>query len=184
MTSLITEYRKRHGLKCIMSVDEGVTFFDSNKKPSAIVMTSSHSRSVTNCRQCLSHSGGLIGELFVHTGQCYPKQVCQLVRHEHMEADVDLHSWANKHATGISELQPFIPSEDKELDCWLWQFFIRNNPIYLRKWTNKNEIARSMEQIAWTIDSSKMPNNSRQFEAFYKYFYYTFLLGRKYTIYA
>jgi hypothetical protein len=185
VTSLITEYRKRHGLTCVMSVDEGVTFFDSNKKPSAIVMTSSHSRSVTNCRECLGHKGGLIGELFVHTGQHHPKQVYRLARHEHIEADVDLCAWANKHNPGGSKLEPFTPSSDREVECWLWQFFIRNNPAYLRKWANKEEPLRSIEQMAWTIDNSgNYPNQPRTFECFYKSLYYTFLLGRKYTIYG
>lgn len=186
MASLIVEYRKRHGLACVMSIDEGVTFFDVNKKPFAIAMTSSHSRSVTNCRECLNTTGGLIGELFVHTGKFYPKQTYNMIRHEHLEPDVDLCVWANKYASCKSKLEPFIPSSDRELECWLWQFFIHNNPIFLRKWHNRDEPMRSLEQIAWTIGNSGVnyKNNSQLFEYFYKNVYYTFLLGRRYTIYG
>lgn len=185
VTSLVTEYRKRHGITCVLSVDEGVTFFDANKKPAAIVLTSSHSRSVTNCRQCLQHKGGLIGELFVHNNQFFPKDVCQLHRHEHVEADVDLCAWANANAPGKAILEPFTASSDRELECWLWQFYIRNNPAYLRKWSNKEDPARSLEQMAWTVDSSgNSQGDLRLFESFYKSIYYTFLLGRRYTIYG
>jgi hypothetical protein len=183
--SLITEYRKRHNLNCVMSIDEGVTFFDVNKKPHAIVLTSSHSRSVTNCRACLSHSEGLIGELFIHNDACYPQNVYRMVRHEHLEADVDLCAWANTHIPGQVKLEPFITSSERKLECWLWQFYIKNHPSYHRKWANKDEPDRSLEQIAWTIDKALNYDSSpRLFESFYKSIYYTFLLGRKYTIYG
>lgn len=186
MTSLITEYRTRHNLNCVMSVDEGVTFFNINKKPFAIVLTSSHSRSVTNCRQCLSSkNGGLIGELFVHTNQCYPNQIFSLISHQHLEADVDLVDWANQYSSSKDRLDPFLPSSDLQIESWLWQFFITNNEIYKRKWVNKNETQRFLEQIAWTVDNSgNHQNNPRLYETFYKNFYCRFILGRKYTIYS
>lgn len=185
MTSLITEYRKRHGLNCVLSMDEGVTFFDAGKRPAAIVMTSSHSRSVTNCRQCLSHEGGLIGELFVHTGQSYPHPTFKMVRHEHIEADIDLRAWANRYAGEKEALEPYIAPSDRDVECWLWRFFVRNNQSFARKWQNKDEPFRSLEQIAWAIDNSGTHQSQpRVFEAFYKTLYYTFRLGRKYTIYG
>ena len=184
MTSLITEYRKRHSLNCVMSVDEGVTFFNVNKKPYAIVLTSSHSRSVTSCRKCLSpKNSGLIGELFVRTNKCFPNQMFKLISHEHLDPDVDLVDWGSKCSK--SKLEPFLPSSDLEIESWLWQFFVINNEIYKRKWVNKNEPERSLEQIAWTIDNSgNHQSHPRLYEAFYKNFYCTFILGRKYTIYS
>lgn len=183
MTSLITEYRKRHGLSCIMSVDEGVTFFDSGKKPTAIVMTSSLSRTVTNCRACLAHKGGLIGEVFVHTGKCHPEPTFRLARHQHIEADIDIRAWANEHAG--PGLEPMVARSDRDIEAWLWRFFIRNNPVFARKWANKDETLRAIEQMAWAVDNSgSHQGQPRVFDSFYKNLYYTFILGRRYTIYG
>jgi hypothetical protein len=108
-----------------------------------------------------------------------------LIRHEHIEADVDLCAWANANTPGGAKLEPFIAASDRELECWLWQFFIRNNQTYVRKWANKDEPQRSLEQMAWTVDGSGDHQcQPRLFESFYKTIYYRFLLGRRYTIYG
>jgi hypothetical protein len=186
MVSLLTEYRNRHGMNFVVGVDEGLCFFDVGKKPSAIVMTSSHSRSISTCRQCLSHQGGLLTELFVHTNTHFPNQCWKLLRHEHLDPDVDLREWVNKHARDRgAAYEPFMASDDRQLEAWLWRFFVRGNPLFNRKWTYKDEPFRSLEQMAWVIDNSgRHHNQPRLFESFYKSLFYTFMLGRKYLLYG
>ena len=178
------EYRERHGMNFVLSVDEGVCFFDQNKKPAAVVLTSSHSRNITTCRQCLRHQGGLIAELFTLTGKAFPEHVYKLTTHEHIDADLDLRKWVNDNLkTGSGTYEPVVAASDRELECWLWRFFIRHNPALPKKWANKEEPFRSLEQMAWAINN-KYSGMPKLFEGFYKNLYYIFMLGRRYLIYA
>jgi len=185
MASLIQEYRERHGMNFVLAADEGVCFFDSGKKPGAIVLTSSHSRNITTCRGCLKPHGGLVAELFVQTGRAYPEATYRLFRHEHVDPDIDLRTWVNETIKAKDSYQPFAADNDRDLECWLWRFFIRHNPMFARRWANKEEPLRSLEQMAWAVNNtSQHTSHPRLFEGFYKGLYYTFMLGRKYLLYA
>jgi len=186
VASLIQEYRERHGMNFVLAVDEGLCFFDVSRKPAAIVLTSSPSRNITTCRECLLPRGGLIAELFVLTGQPYPSQTYKLAKHEHINPDTDLRWWVNDVLKGKEgTYEPFIATNDRDIECWLWRFFIRHHPLFQKKWANKDEPFRSLEQMAWTINNSGQHNSQpRLFEGFYKTLYYTFMLGRRYLLYS
>ena len=185
MANLINEYRRRHGLNFVLPLDEGLCYFDLAKKPGAIVTTSSPSRCATTCRQCLKHQPSLIAELFVHTGSAAPNAVYKQVAHEHVAPDTDLRSWVNqKIGDGKKVYEPVEAMDDREVECWLWRFFVRHNPVFNRKWANKEEPLRSLEQIAWVIDKyGKHSTYPALFEFFYKNLYWQFTLGRKYLLY-
>jgi len=183
MASLIQEYRQRHGMNFVMPLDEGLCFFDRAKKPDAIVITSSHSRHMTTCRRCLSNKGSLVGEIVVHSGLSFPSDTYNIVKHEHISPDLDLRQWVNDVLPGNHE--PVVVTDDRHIECWLWRFFIRYTPAYVRKWSSKEEPYRSIEQMMWTIQNkNSTQTNRRMFEAFYKNIYYNFVLGRKYLLYG
>jgi hypothetical protein len=185
VANLINEYRRRHGLNFVLPLDEGLCYFDLAKKPGAIVLTSSPSRSITTCRQCLKHQQVLVAELFIHTGLVAPDPVFKQVAHEHIHPDTDLRTWVNEKIGDPKKVyEPVEATDDRDVEVWLWRFFTRHNPIFNRKWTNKEEPFRSLEQISWVIDKyGKHSNYPALFEFFYKNLYYTFTLGRKYLLY-
>jgi len=182
MTSLLAEYRERHGIRCVLPLDEGCCFFDFHKKPAVIVLTSSHSRTNTVCRNCLQPGNGLVTELFVHSKLHYPEPTWKLVKHEHLlSPDVDLRDWVNKNLTDIHE--PYIPDSFTEVECWLWRFFIKHHPMFVRKWNNKDETLKTIEQMSWVTD----PKNKQQhnlFEDFYRKLYCPFVVARKYILFG
>jgi hypothetical protein len=174
MASLLAEYRERHGLKCVFPLDEGMCFFDVNKKPGAVVLTSSHSRSAINCHNCLTPKNGLIGEIFILTNSL------KIEKHEHISPDTDLYEWVNNNISKKEgNYEPYVAESIQDVECWLWRFFTKHNNILpIRKWHNKEEPFRSIEQMLWAIRENQL-----LFGSFYKNVYNPIMLGRKYILY-
>lgn len=178
MVSLLQEYRTRHGLKCVMALDEGLCFFETRRQPAAVVLTSSHSRSLSACRKCILSTGGLVAESFVLTGkEKFP--VFAMAKHEHVCADVDLTEWLARTAPSKEgNYEAFVARDSVDAELWLWRFFIRHNPLFARKWVNKEEPLRSTEQMTWCLGS-----HPHLFEEFYFNVYSPLFLGRKYLLF-
>lgn len=175
MANLLTEYRERHKTNFILPIDEGVCFFNLNKKPHLICLTSSLSRNYSTCRQCLKHIGGLIAEVFLYNSTNY----FSLIKHEHIDPDLDLGNFVNKVTN--EKLIPFVAYSEIDVECWLWNFYLSNYEVFLRKWENKVEPCRMLEQVSFCFQDR---GNFKHLETFYTKFYQTFLLGRKYILFG
>lgn len=172
MASLIVEYRQRYRMDFVLPADEGVLFFDVNKKPAAVALISSLSKNNTTCRNCNSHRAGLISEIFIPTN----KNLLSLKYHDHIGPDIDLNKYVNERLNSKAYV-PYIANGDRDAEGWLWRYFLQVHKIKFTNITSKNSNMRTIEQMLFCV-----ANHPKLYELYYKSLYQTLLIGRKYLL--
>ncbi len=179
MGNLLNEYRKRHKLDFVWSsCANGVCFFSKGGKPSLICLTSEPMRSLSTCPKCKNHKeGDIVVELVSFPGN----KELSLV-HDHIHPDTDLNVLVKKNIG--EELNPFQAKTYKDLEVWLWSFFLQLRPIQgthwqrFRKMQKGSKCSQVVEQMFWAACHSPAI-----YRFYYHSFYSVYLLGRNYLMY-
>ena len=184
MGSLLDEYRKRHGIDGIWPVNEGSLFFDLNKKPSLVVITSSFGKNLDVCPACQDNKDAIILEIF----RTYRYPHCtQRVTHTHMPPDANLLQYVGKHIDKGNQFVPYISSGERDQEGWLWRFFLRSEPFkQIAEWQEflkhqktacQDPKLKWLEQAMWT-----MQNAPDRYRTFYMNVYSNCLINRRYIL--
>jgi hypothetical protein len=172
MATLLAEYRKRHKKNFVSTTNEGVCFFDVNDLPALICLTSLSTRSCTTCTRCTERPCSMIVELFQPTVGTYYQSY-----HGHCEPDSDIVKLIEKF--GIKEAKPFMPNTQRDLEIWLWRFFVSSGRVRLH--ASKRESIKELQTLEeMATVAMRYP---KSFSTYYSMFE-TFLLGRKYLMFG
>lgn len=170
MTSILEEYRRRHGLSSLTPVTEGLLFLESPRKQ-FICLTSSPSKQFVSCVQCRSMavSHKIILEVF-QQGR-FPN-CCQALTHTHIDPDAELVEQIN--ALGVTG-DPFISKGTRSQEQWLWNFFKKSHPrlgegVHLKFESWQDEV------FYYAM------NHNRVFKVYYDNLYLPFMVNRKYIL--
>lgn len=171
MSSLLTEYRKRHRCDAIWPANDGVCFFDNIlNRPSLIALCSLPCRAVSTCIYC--EDGTLALELFGHA----PNRSYDLVTHRHIKPDSNLLN-VIREDIGYPDAIPFAARDNRDVEVWLWRFFENGKkPVRIYS-TETNPELRTLEEMAQC--AIKHP---RTFAAYYSQVQ-AFVIARKYLLY-
>lgn len=170
MANLFDEYCKRHHLKCALPINDGLFFFNSLNKPALICLTGNSPRTYSYCSACKTPN--IAVEFFTPDRD----EGYEHIYHAHVDPDLDILAYTKKHISKTAE--PVYLKEEKEIECWLWNFFLLNSRLRLsssfKLWSSIQPTINPYEQMAWCAMKAPMVFNS------YYNLYQTFTAGRKY----
>ena len=170
--NLITEYRKRHRDDFIPLCHDGVCFFDLNKKPNLIALTSSACRSFQTCGDCENNKDpNIIVEFFQALGNSF-----MVIGHHHVEPAADLTQLMRKKL-GCEEYRPYFAPTPRHLETWLWRFCANSSRFRLKSAETDPQL-KIVEQMVYA--AQKQP---KVYQAYY-FAHETFLLQRKYLLFG
>jgi hypothetical protein len=186
MGNLLSEYRRRHNSNFIWASNDGICFFNKNRKPAAICLVTETSRVINHCDLCHVRQPKFICEIYSPNKFNNIGELINLLCHEHIEADADVTQVINKID---SSLMPYYAKDQKDIESWLWNFFLQTDPFskkysnsfeeFVKQQGNRNSnVMRSIEQMLWTI--STVPNI---YPIYYQKLYQPFIIGRNYMLY-
>lgn len=176
--SLLEEYRRRHGIKGICPVNEGVLFFNLKDMPEAIVLTSSFTKQVSICPKCPNNSDGVCLETFRF--KPFPRCI-QRVSHSHISPEDDLITHLQNAFPNGDDLIPHVCKSERDQEQWVWEFFLRGCPCRhedrWRDFLKKHKDLTWLDQAYWVA-----LNLPHLFEHFYQHVYSLCMINRKYTL--
>lgn len=185
MGNLLNEYRRRHNSSFIWASNDGVCFFNKNRKPAAVCLLTDVCRAVVSCELCHTKNPKFVCEVLAPKDSAYSVGFFKILRHEHVGVDIDV----NKILTNLdSKFVPYYAKDQKDIETWLWQFFIQMQPFaksqyQFNKFVKSQDkrqtgVMRSLDQMFWTIEC--FPS---VYSIFYDRLYLPFIIGRNYLLY-
>lgn len=184
MSNLLGEYRRRHNSNFIWAATDGVCFFNKNKKPAAVCVLTEPIRSVYGCCSCSSSLPKFVCEFFTPSSMLSNRRVINMIKHEHIGADTDISKVAAKID---SNFVPFVAKDQKDIESWLWSFFLQTDPfnryhdfdLFVKNQDKKMpNFIKATDQMVWTIC-----NAPDLYSLYYSKLYQPFLIGRHYLLY-
>lgn len=132
MTTLATEYFKRHNKPCISPANDGLCFFTGENK-NFICHTSSLPRNFIFCNDCLN-GNMIILEIFMFNSESF-----SLIGHHHISPDTNLSIWMKER----HQCEPVLCQNGQDVEKYLWKFFTAANRLTnlksWQKWSRKKE---------------------------------------------
>lgn len=169
MSTLLAEYRYRHGINGIWPMNEGLLFFERNNEPALIAITSSFTKSINVCASCPKNSGGITLELF---GLAKFPVCIQRITHTHMPPDSDVVNYVVNHVPNGEQYKPIVSTGDRFQEEWLWRFFIRS-----RAFNGALKESFWIDQMMWVAK-----NKPKHFSIFYQQVYSICMINRTYIL--
>lgn len=182
MSGLMTEYRKRHGLKSICPINEGVLFFNKNNAPAIIALTSSYTKSVLTCAFCPMNAESITLEIFCHSDDRHDLK--QRVVHTHIPPDGDLIEYVINHMPS-QNYQPYVSLGERDQERWLWEFY--QNTSRMKAITQGGKKSQKTKQAFshtnWLEQAISFSiNYPSEFKLFYDLIYQPCLIARRYIL--
>lgn len=184
MGNLLSEYRRRHNSNFIWASNDGVCFFNKNRKPAAVCLLTDACRAVSTCEYCHSRTPKFVCEVLAHTDRLASRNIVKILFHEHVDVDIDV----NKVLTSLDpDFVPYHAKDQKDIETWLWHFFLQMRPFakypqfdkFVKSQDKKQtNVMRSLDQMFWSAR-----NQPATYALFYERLYLPFIIGRNYLLY-
>lgn len=179
MANLMTEYFRRHGDQHVMATNDGICVFNEHKRPAMIALTSIAPKSLSCCANCAYPERGIAIEILEPSRD----QPFALTSHLHVPPDTDIKKYIISN--GYNNYCPVYLKNNRELEIWLWNFFLFHSRLRRsRNWaktcseqSETDEPTRTYEQMAQC--AILWPKYFAQFYIMYQ----TVVSGRKYLIF-
>jgi hypothetical protein len=182
MSSLYEEYRKRHGIGCVWPVNEGVLFFDCDKEPTLVAITSSFTKQLLVCGACAKNSESICLEIF----RRYKFPYCvQRITHTHMPPDADLLDYIRSHVPKGEDYMPYVSAGERDQERWLWEFFKLTGAFsQMKAWSGFKERHKpEVTELAWLEEAWWVANQAPDtFRRFYEQLYSICMVNRHYIL--
>lgn len=184
MGNLLSEYRRRHNSNFIWASNDGVCFFNKNRKPAAVCLLTDACRAVSSCDFCHSRQPKFVCEVVEPAERFHMRYLIKLLFHEHVEVDIDV---AKVMGSLDDSYVPYHAKDQKDIETWLWHFFLQTRPFvkypqfeqFAKEQDKKqSNVMRSLDQMLWT--ASTLPST---YAIFYERMYLPFVVGRNYLLY-
>jgi hypothetical protein len=185
MGNLLSEYRRRHNSNFIWASNDGVCFFNKNKKPAAICLLTDYCRTVTTCEFChIQHPKFVCEVLAPGERGSSSRSVINILFHEHVNVDIDI---SKVMETLDKEYIPYHAKDQNDIEAWLWNFYLQLRPFsrhaafdqYVKQQDKRNSnVMRSLDQMMWA--ATNIPS---QYSLYYERLYQPVLIGRNYLLY-
>lgn len=169
--NLLVEYCKRHKTAFVLPTNGGLCFFNDYHLPSLVCLTSNTPKSITTCNLCGTDESSMIIEILSGS--------LSLISHTHIHPDADILQYIkiNFDRRGLT---PVYLKTGKEIEVWLWKFFLSHQHKLLNSyaWKIRNDESNdAYEQMTYC---------AMQFPRIYSTYYTLYQMctaGRKYLLF-
>jgi hypothetical protein len=182
MGNLLSEYRRRHNSNFIWASNDGVCFFNKNRKPAAVCLLTDANR-VSTCEFCHSRQPRFVCEVLAPSER-FDRNLVKILSHEHVDVDIDVAKVLVKLDEGYV---PYHAKDQNDIETWLWHFFLQTRPFAkhpsferFTKGQDKKQtnVMRSIDQMLWaSVQLSSV------YAVYYERLYTPFVIGRNYLLY-